>query len=64
MRLCKQNFLKQTNIRFLFLLDLGIIMAKEMSNNDGGPPLKKVRYDTEIYTYDKEEKILRIHKII
>ena len=38
-------------------------MAKEMSNNDGGPPLKKVRYDTEIYTYDKEEKILKIHEI-
>ena len=50
MRLCKQNYLKQTNIDFL--LDLRIIMAKEISHND-----------TEIYIYDKEEKILRIHKI-
>ena len=34
-----------------------------MSNNDGGPPLKKVRYDTEKYTYDQKGKILRIIKI-
>ena len=38
-------------------------MAEVISHNDGGPPLKKVRYDTEKYTYDQKGKILRIIKI-
>ena len=46
---------EQTNFSIIFvrkILDLRIKMAKGISHND-----------TEIYTYDKEEKILKIHKI-
>ena len=58
--------MKQTYFSNCFcrtIVDLSILMAEEKSHNDEGPPLKKVRYDTEIYIYNKKGKILRINKI-